>query len=220
MLEIKNLSFRYTEQSNWLFQDFNFTAEKGEIVVISGDSGSGKTTLLNIICGVIPKMIKGDFSGEINLDDTAMKDLNLPQTAPLISLLMQEPDKQLFFPTVEQELAFGPENLQIPAAEIQNRINETLIKLQIEPLRFKETHTLSFGQKKIVTFASLLTLSPRVFLLDEITVGLSAAYSEIIKNILQELKADGKTIFLTDHSGELMELADKLITLKGGSLEH
>ncbi|MDO9576553.1 MAG: ATP-binding cassette domain-containing protein, partial [Candidatus Cloacimonadales bacterium] len=111
MLQIKDLSFRYETSKKWLFQDFNFAAEKGEIVVISGDNGSGKTTLLNMICGVIPKMIKGDFSGEINLDDTAMKGLTLPQTAPLISLLMQEPDNQLFFPKVEQELAFGPENL-------------------------------------------------------------------------------------------------------------
>ncbi|MDO9577600.1 MAG: ATP-binding cassette domain-containing protein, partial [Candidatus Cloacimonadales bacterium] len=105
------------------------------------------------------------------------------------------------------------ENLQIPAEEIQNRINKTLTKLQIEELRYKETHTLSFGQKRLVTFASLLTLDPQVFLLDEITAGLSQAYTDIIKTILQELKAEGKIIFLTDHSREFLKLADQIIRL-------
>jgi energy-coupling factor transport system ATP-binding protein len=213
MLQIKNLSFRYNNESNWLFQNFNFEVNKGKIVAIKGDSGSGKTTLLNIICGVIPKMIKGEFTGKVFFDNRSLDTLTLPQTAPFISLLMQEPDNQLFFPLVEQELAFGPENLKISPTEIQQRIDKTLNELQIENLRNKETHNLSFGQKKLVTFASLLTLDPQVFLMDELTAGLSPEYIANIKRILKNLAAKGKTIFLTDHAGDFADISDTVIKL-------
>jgi len=220
MLQIKDLSFRYNNQAGWLFQNFNFATNNGKIVAIKGDSGSGKTTLLNMICGVIPKVIKGDFLGKVLFNNADLIEHSLPQTAPFISLLMQEPDNQLFFPTVEQELAFGPENLKIDPAEIQQRIDKTLEVLNIENLRHKETHNLSFGQKKLVTFASLLTLDPQVFLLDELSAGLSEEFISNIKSILKRLAKDNKIIFLTDHAGDLLEIADNVIQLEGGSNEN
>ncbi|OPX29544.1 MAG: hypothetical protein B1H06_01355 [Candidatus Cloacimonas sp. 4484_143] len=219
MLQVKDLSFRYNSETDWLFQDFYLETDKGKIIAINGDSGSGKTTLLNIICGVIPKMIKGNFSGKITFNKTDLSTLTLPQTAPLLSLLMQEPDNQLFFPTVEQELAFGPENLQIEPEEIQERIDKILKVLQIEKLRNKETHNLSFGQKKLVIFASILTLDPQVFLLDELSAGLSNDYITNIKKILRNLAAKGKIIFLTDHAGDFADIADTVIKLSSNPID-
>jgi len=219
MLQIKDLSFRYNFDSKWIFQNYNFEADNGKIVAINGDSGSGKTTLLNIICGVIPKMIKGDFSGDITYNKTDLSTLTLPQTAPLISLLMQEPDNQLFFPTVEQELAFGPENLQIEPDEIRKQIDKILTELQIINLRNKETHNLSFGQKKLVTFASILTLDPQVFLLDELSAGLSNEYITNIKKILKNLAAKGKIIFLTDHADDFDDISDEMINIDSSQIE-
>jgi len=213
MLHIKDLSFRYPANENWLFQNFNFRVENGSIIAIQGASGSGKTTLLNIICGVIPKMIKGEFSGEVRFNEKLISELSLPQTAPLISLLMQEPDNQLFFPTVEQELAFGPENLKIESEEIQQRISDVLHDLGIEKLRHEETNTLSFGQKKLVTFAALLTLSPQVFLLDELSAGLSEHHLAKVIEIIIKLKIAGKTIFISDHNPAIQQLADQNIKL-------
>ena len=168
---------------------------------------------------MIPKIIKGNFRGKVIFNNSDLFELTLPQTAPLVSLLMQEPDNQLFFPTVEQELAFGPENLKIDPADIQQRIDKTLAELNIENLRNKETHNLSFGQKKLVTFASLLTLDPQVFLLDELSAGLSEEFISKIKHILKRLAKEDKTIFLTDHTGDLLEIADDVIQLEGGSNE-
>jgi energy-coupling factor transport system ATP-binding protein len=214
MLQLNDLSFRYEGSENWLFKNFNFLTEKGSIIAISGPSGSGKTTLLNIICGVIPKMIKGDFLGEVRFDDKLISEFSLPQIAPYISLLMQEPDNQLFFPTVEQELAFGPENLNIQPEEIQSRIDNVLNDLGIEKLRHEETNTLSFGQKKLVTFASLLTLSPQVFLLDELSAGLSEHHLTEVLDILKKLRCEGKIIIIADHNPAILQLADQQINLQ------
>ncbi|MFC1898175.1 ABC transporter ATP-binding protein [Candidatus Cloacimonadota bacterium] len=213
MLQISDLSFRYESAKKWLFRKFSFSADAGSIIAIHGPSGSGKTTLFNIICGVIPKMIKGEFSGEVKYNNQLISELTLPQTAPHISLLMQEPDNQLFFPTVEQELAFGPENLNVQPDEIQTRIDNVLNDLGIEKLRFEETNTLSYGQKKLVTFASLLTLSPQVFLLDELSAGLSEMHLAKVHQVLKSLKEDGKIIFIADHNPAILQLAEKQIIL-------
>lgn len=214
MIEIKNLSFRYSTQQNWLIKDFSFKADPGSIIKIAGNSGSGKTTLLNILCNVIPSKIEGDLQGDIFFESENIKTLELPMIAPKISMLMQESDLQLFFPTVEQELAFAPENLKIPPKEIKATLEKILEKLNIAKIRNKNINTLSFGQKKLVALGSLLTLSPKLFLLDEPTVGLSNYNANIIKNIMLELKKDDKIIFFTDHSLSLQDLADDKIQLE------
>ncbi|MCF7794499.1 MAG: energy-coupling factor ABC transporter ATP-binding protein [Candidatus Cloacimonetes bacterium] len=214
MLQLNNISFRYQHAEKPIIEDFTFLARPGEIIAIKGDSGSGKTTLLNIICGVIPKMIKGNFSGQVLWNNQDIDKLTMPETAPHISLLLQEPDNQLFFPTVEQELAFGPENMKISANDIHQRITETLCKLGIPHLKNEDTNTLSFGQKKLVTFASILTLSPSIFLLDEISAGLSEKHLEKVINIIKELSKKEKIIILADHHSQIMENADRIIELK------
>ncbi len=214
MLQINKLNFRYENSGKRLFQDFSFSIRKGEVIAVRGSSGSGKTTLLHIICGVIPKMIKGDFSGQILWNNQNIADLTLPQTATQISLLLQEPDNQLFFPTVEQELAFGAENLKMEPNVIDDKITQILNELQISHLRFAETNTLSFGQKKLVTFASLLTLSPQVYLLDELSAGLSEKHLLAVQNILKKLAEEGKIVILADHNPTLLDLARRSIRLK------
>jgi len=196
-----------------LINNFSFTAEKGDIIAVKGDSGTGKTTLLNIICSVIPKIFTGDLSGTVFHDDVDISKLSLPEIAPRISLLMQHPDNQLFFPTVEQELAFAPENLNIPAKNIIKRIDDILTKLNIENLRYQETNSLSFGQKKLVTFASIITLSPDVYLLDEPFAGLSKEYIKLTSNEIKIQAKNGKIIFLAGHTSDIAQFANKTIEM-------
>ncbi len=214
MLEINNVSFRYNTDLPLQINNFSFTAEKGDIITVCGDSGSGKTTLLNIICSVIPKVFPGDLSGSISYDNKDISKLSLPEIAPLISLLMQHPDNQLFFPTVEQELAFAPENLKISAKDINRRIDNALSKLNIESLRYKETTSLSFGQKKLVTLASIITLSPNVYLLDEPFAGLSKEYIKLISNEIKAQADNGKIIFVAGHTNDIAKFANKSIEME------
>ncbi|MDP8267636.1 MAG: ABC transporter ATP-binding protein [Candidatus Tenebribacter davisii] len=214
MLEIKNVSFRYHETSVNLINNFTFSADNKDIIAIQGDSGSGKTTLLNIICGVIPKIFNGDLSGNIIHNEVDISNLTLPEIAPRISLLMQHPDNQLFFPTVEQELAFGPENLKIPTNDIIKRIDEVLNRLNIKDLRLKETSALSFGQKKLVSLASIITLSPDIFLLDEPFAGLSNEYIKVISTEIKTQAENGKIIFIAGHNININEFANKTIEME------
>ncbi len=214
ILSLQNISFRYSAQNKWLFQNFNLCCKQGEITLLKGESGSGKTTLLHLLCGVIPKMITGEMRGEIIFEQNSLVNLSLPQIAPKISLMMQMPDVQLFFPTVEMELAFAPENLCVPRSEIQKRIEKVCQQYEISQLLQQDTATLSFGQKKMVTFAALLTLSPQVFLLDEPTAGLSEQNAERIKSVLTALKQAGKTIIIAEHNEHLDDLADEIVELK------
>ena len=213
MLKLENITFKYNEDSPLLINNFSFTAEKGDIIAVKGDSGTGKTTLLNIICSVIPKIFTGDLSGTVFHDDVDISKLSLPEIAPRISLLMQHPDNQLFFPTVEQELAFAPENLNIPAKDIIKRIDDILTKLNIENLRYQETNSLSFGQKKLVTFASIITLSPKVYLLDEPFAGLSKEYIKLTSDEIKIQAKNGKIIFLAGHTSDIAQFANKTIEM-------
>jgi energy-coupling factor transport system ATP-binding protein len=213
MLKLNNISFRYKDQDHWLLRDFSLKANKGDIVAVQGSSGSGKTTLLNILCGVIPKIFNGEFSGNISINNIDLAELSLPRIAPFASLLMQEPENQLSFPTVEQELAFGPENLNLKPDKITSRIQEALGVLEIENLRHQETSSLSFGQKKLVTFASILTLSPRIFLLDEPTAGLAQKKAKMLKNLIRSLANRGKIIFVADHNTNFTDIATHTIDM-------
>lgn len=203
-----------------MINNFSFLAVKGNIIAVCGDSGTGKTTLLNIICSVIPKIFPGDLSGTISHNNINISELSIPEVAPQISLLMQHPDNQLFFPTVEQELAFAPENLKIPAKDIIKRIDDVLVKLDIEDLRHKETASLSFGQKKLVTLASILTLSPDVYLLDEPFAGLSQKNIKLISDEIKTLADNGKIIFLAGHSNDIIQFANKTIEMENLNEKH
>lgn len=214
MLKLNNVSFRYNATSPLLINNFSFTAKKGDIIAVRGDSGTGKTTLLNILCSVIPKIFPGDLSGSIFHNNADISELSLPEVAPRISLLMQHPDNQLFFPTVEQELAFAPENLKVPAEDITLRIDEVLSRLNIKNLKYKETTSLSFGQKKLVTLASIITLSPDVYLLDEPFTGLSQEYIKLISNEIKTQSENGKIIFTAGHTDDIVQLANKTIEME------
>ncbi|MFO7896973.1 MAG: ABC transporter ATP-binding protein [Candidatus Cloacimonadales bacterium] len=212
LLEIRNLGFNYPQQPK-LFSQLNLQAEAGEIIAISGSSGSGKTTLLKLLCNIIPTVTAGEIAGSVKISEQNVQEFTLPQLAAQVSLLLQEPENQLILPLVEQELAFGPENLLIDPPEILRRITATLQLLQIENLRFASTAELSFGQKKLVAFASLITLSPDIFLLDEPAAGLSQNHLNILIEVVRKLAANGKLIIIADHLPQILEIADRTIAL-------
>lgn len=214
MIDIKHLSFRYIPERPWLIRDFSLHLDAGGILGIRGCSGSGKTTLLYLLCGVIPAVTAGERNGKVFVNDIDVEKTSLPQLAPHVSLLMQQPDYQLFFPTVEQEIAFGPENLCLPQDEIASRVDEALMQLGIEELRYKTTAKLSFGQKRLVTLAALLALAPRVLLLDEPLGGIHPQLYNRLAQVISQQAAQGTTVVIADHHPALLELAGTTVAME------
>ncbi len=211
-IEIKDLSFGYLEDEK-LFRNLNFQAQSGDIIFISGKNGSGKSTLLKILCGIIPKMTSGYLKGKIFIDNIDISTLKLNETAIYTSLLFQDAEKQLIAADVESELAFAPENLCLSTDEIKKRIDDSLKLLNISHLKNQKTHSLSYGQKKLVALSSLITLSPYIFLLDEPLSGLSFEYKKTVIELIKYLSEKQKIIFVSSHSNEIKNVSNKAIIL-------
>lgn len=211
LLSVQNIFLKYAQTDEWLIKDMNFDAEKNDILLIKGPNGCGKTSLLSLLCGIIPKAIKGIIEGQILIDDIDISELTLPELSPLISMVFQEPEMQLSFPQVEQELAFGPENLKIPANEISKKIEDVSELLGIPELLKSDIAALSYGQKKLVAIASIFTLSPEIILLDEPADGLSEqSIQNVIKCVLH-YKND-KLFIITSTTHVFDDIADRIIT--------
>ena len=124
-IEVEHLSFAYSGGRK-ILDDISFTVEAGQALVLAGLSGCGKSTLCRCLCGLIPKSVSGDFSGRILIQGQDLARLDLARAATLIGLVFQNPDEQLICETVEDELAFGPENLGWPPQEIQRQVEAVM----------------------------------------------------------------------------------------------
>jgi energy-coupling factor transport system ATP-binding protein len=206
MLEAKSVSFRYPEQTDMVLENVSLVLEKGQIVALTGPSGGGKSTLGYCLCGVIPDLIKGDFSGWISRQGR-------------VGIVFQDADAQVFLPTVEDELAFGPENLCLPRQEIGARISSVLELLGIEDLRLKNPARLSGGQKQLVALGGVLTLAPDIIVLDETLSQLDQIVREKVKRILLALKKQGRTIIMIEHDSKITNIADRIWLLEEGRLK-
>ena len=139
-LEGRQISFSYAGGKT-LFSQVNVHVKNGECVILRGPSGSGKTTLCNILAGIIPRSISGELRGDVLLFGENLRTLSLATVVQKVGILFQNPDSQLFFPTVEDEIAFGPENLCLSREEIGLRIEQALDTVQMGSYRLMETET-------------------------------------------------------------------------------
>ncbi|MBW6515006.1 MAG: energy-coupling factor ABC transporter ATP-binding protein [Candidatus Cloacimonetes bacterium] len=213
MLTLNNYTFRYPGDDKFLWQPLNFSFNRGEIILIKGSNGSGKTTLLYSLCGIIPQAISGEMKGEILFNQESVSNIPLKEIATEINILFQEPDKQIFMPFVEEEIAFGPENLALDREDIKRRIDNLLDRFDIVELRKRATASLSYGEKKLVVLAAILAISPAVILIDEFSAGIGDNMINRFVSYLRELKDEGKTIVLAEHHPAVREIAAKVIDL-------
>ena len=217
IIEIKNLKFTYPSGKQVL-TGVNLSIEAGEMIGLIGDSGCGKSTLCHVMCGIIPNAIGGTASGQVRIKDKNMRQTKLKDMADTVGFVMQDADRMIVCSTVEDELAFGPENLCIPPEEVRKRVDETLELLQMTEFRETNPNHLSGGQKQLVTIGSVLTLHPDILILDEPNSHLDEASRIRTMEVLKELKTQGKTIIIVEHDHELIEEADRWILLSDGKV--
>ncbi len=222
MIQIQELTFKYTGGKHNALENITLEIEKGGFVGIIGESGAGKTTLCNCINGLIPHHFTGDFYGSVKVDDQDTFDIDAGKLALKVGSVFQDIESQLTGYFVEDEILFGLENFGIPADQIEERITSALETLGIGELRHREISTLSGGQKQKVVFAAILALEPEVLVLDEPTGELDPASSVQIFALLKKLNEEkGITIVIAEQKIMLLcEFVKKLIVLEKGTCVH
>ncbi|ADB57483.1 energy-coupling factor ABC transporter ATP-binding protein [Archaeoglobus profundus] len=204
-LEVSNLSYAYEDRK--VLDNVTFSVEEGEIITILGPNGAGKTTLFLNLVGIL----KGE--GEIKLFGKKIEDYSRKELVKTIGMVFQNPDDQIFMPTVFDEIAFGLINLGFEKNEIVRRVNVVLEKFGLEGYKDRYPHHLSFGEKKKVAIASAICTEPRILLLDEPTANLDPVSREELIEIIRDLNDDGMTILIATHDTELALQSDKTIIL-------
>lgn len=222
MIEIKELTFKYSGSKKNALENVSLTIEKGDFVGLIGESGAGKTTLCSCINSLIPHHYTGDFYGSVKIQGTDTFDIEPGKLALKVGSVFQDVDSQLVSFFVEDEILFGLENFGIPKDQIEQRITAALEALEIQELRHREISTLSGGQKQKVAIAAILALEPDILVLDEPTGELDPASSVQIFKLLQKLnKEKGITIVVAEQKIMLLcEYVKKLIVLEKGTLIH
>ncbi|MEK6673659.1 MAG: ATP-binding cassette domain-containing protein [Nitrospirota bacterium] len=194
-------SFRYPDGTEAL-SGINFTVAKGAFTGILGSNGSGKTTLLKAMDGLVK-----DFRGCVLLDNVDIKKLTPKEIYRKVGLVFQNPDDQLFAPTVFEDVAFGPINMGFTENEVVQRVKKALADVDMEGNAKKSIHNLSFGQRKRICIAGLLAMGHEILLLDEPTAGLDPMGEYKMMNLLTNLNSkNGVTIVMATHSVDLVPL--------------
>ncbi|HTY14194.1 MAG TPA: ABC transporter ATP-binding protein [Methanoregulaceae archaeon] len=208
IFELHNVSYTYLRKFEAL-RDVNLSIQTGEHVAILGANGSGKSTLLSIL-NALKYPTSGEFYAFGNLvkEDIfdSLEDNEFSRYfRKKVGFVFQNPDVQLFSSTVFDEIAFGPLQLDMPHDEVRKRANDVMDMIGISNLKDRSPHTLSGGEKKKVSIASVLSVNPDILLFDEPTAGLDPRSQSWLINLIQELAKTGKTIITATHDLEVVE---------------
>lgn len=212
MLKIDHLYVKYPSSDRYALKDLSFELADGEHAALLGANGAGKSTLLLSVTGIVRKE-----QGEINVGGTVLSDKTLPEIRRKAGLVFQNPDNQLFMPTVSQDIAFGPRNYGIPEEEIRSRTDALLSMLGMEELKERMIHTLSGGEKRLAALAGILILEPSLLLLDEPTSFLDNDASSRLSACIRDLK---QSILITTHDlAFASECCTRFLFLEKGELK-
>lgn len=196
-------------------QGVNFIAERKSRIAVIGPNGAGKSTLFKHFNGILKPT-----SGEVLVRGEPVTKENVREVRKFVGIVFQNPDDQIFSPTVEQDVAFGPTNLGLDEATVAHRVEEALHLLGIEDLRERVPHHLSGGEKKRVAIAGILAMEPQVLVLDEPTAGLDPQGVTDLMGFVNRLPEDyGMTVIFSTHHVDLVaEMADFIYVMDQGQI--
>ncbi|NPV77582.1 MAG: ABC transporter ATP-binding protein [Anaerolineae bacterium] len=220
LIELNNYSFWAAENETQLLHGIDLEIESGEFVIILGPSGSGKSTLAFCITGIYPNVLGGRVEGVGRVAGLDIVETPVPQLATHVGMIFQDPDSQFCNLFVDEEVAFGPENLLIPREEVAKRMEQTLKQVGLSGFERRFINELSGGQKQRVAIASVLAMGPDVLILDQPTANLDPVGKSEVYNLLYELnQKQDKTIILIEHQvDELIKYATRIILMDGGKI--
>lgn len=216
---IENLRYRYPHAKKLALDGLNFSVEKGEFIGIIGENGAGKSTLSQAVMGLVPQFYKGAYGGKVIVDGIEAGKTPVSQLCGHVGLVFQNPFNQLSGAkdNVYEEVAFGMQNLGIPAEEMKERVENALKLLDIWQYRDRNPFDLSGGQMQRVAIASVLVMRPDVMILDEPTSQLDPEGSDEVFRAVETLTNSGITILMIEQKIEkLAAYCDRILLLHGG----
>ena len=215
MIELRDLGFGYDDRP--VLRGVDLTIDESELVVASGRTGVGKSTLLGVVTGLVPRFSGGTLSGDVLVDGRSIVHQPPRERAHVVGYVGQDPAAGFVTDSVEEELAYGMEQLGLPAGTMRRRVEETLDLLGIAGLRARDLRTLSGGEQQRVAIGSVLTMHPRVLVLDEPTSALDPTAAEEVLATLSRLVHDvGVSVLMAEHRLErVVPFADRLVLLTG-----
>ena len=208
MLEVKNLSITYKE--NPLIKNLNFELENNRILGIKGRNGSGKTSLCLALVGLLDEAF---VEGGININKESVKEMTIAKRCENIGIIFQQPEEQIFSPTVQDEIVFGVENLLLDRKTILQRLKEVTSLLGISNLQNQMTNSLSAGQKQLVAIASVLIMKPKILVADEIASALDKEKKELVRKVLSCYALEEGSVVLVAHNKEDLDICHDIIEL-------
>jgi energy-coupling factor transporter ATP-binding protein EcfA2 len=218
MLEVEDLTIRYSGRSKPAVSHLSLEINEREFALLAGNSASGKSTAMQAVCGFIPHIIPAEVSGRIRI---AGKEYDDPAAvAGIACMVQQDPETQFCTETVEEEVAFGPENLKYPREEIRASVDRALAAVKASHLIDRRLSTLSGGEKQKVAIASVLSVNPRLLILDEPTASLDPrSVGQAVKAIEAAKEMRDITIVVVEHRvRDFIDMADRLMVLRDGSM--
>jgi cobalt/nickel transport system ATP-binding protein len=207
VIEVEDLVYSYPDGTRAL-DGVSFAIKEGESVALLGPNGAGKSTLLLHLNG----LLRGH--GRVRIMGQTIEKGNLVWVRSQVGMVFQDPDDQLFMPTLAEDVAFGPRNLGLSEDQVKERVAFSLDYLGLGHLAEKSPHHLSFGQKKRAAIASILSMKPRVLVLDEPTSNLDPRFKRQMVSLIRSLQDNGTTILTATHDVNLVPLlADRVMLL-------
>ena len=210
IIEIEGLSYRYPDGTVAL-DDVDLHIHEGERVALLGPNGAGKTTLILHMNGIhLPQTGRVAVSGSLVTED------NLPGIRRRVGIVFQDPDDQLFMPTVQQDVAFGPANLGLVGTELDERVAAALASVEVADLADRPPNHLSFGQKRRVAIAGVMAMKPEILILDEPTSNLDPASRNDLTGILDGL--DVTRLIVTHDLLYALEVCERSLIIDAGRI--
>lgn len=215
MIEIKNLVYEYEEADHPAVGGVDLTIEKGEFVAVLGHNGSGKSTMAKCLNGLFQPT-----RGDVIVDGMNTKEEeDIWKIRARAGMVFQNPDNQIVATVVEEDVAFGAENLAVEQGELRQRVDDALAAVEMTEYKDDQPHKLSGGQKQRVAIAGILAMNPDYIILDEPTAMLDPrGREEVMKTILRLNKKEGKTIILITHFMSEAVQADRVAVMEEGKL--
>ncbi len=218
LVEIADLRYRYPASARYALDDVRLTLDSG-LCVVAGPSGGGKSTLLRVFNGLVPQMHGGTIGGHARVDGRDALRTPTRRLATTVGFVFQDAERQGVYATVERDIAFGLENLAVPAPQMRRRVDDILHQLGLERLRTRTIATLSGGERQRVAVAGALVLRPSLLVLDEPFAQLDAESARALLALCLQQRDAGTTVVIAEHRlDDLLPVADRLVILDAGRL--